>query len=69
MPSNIRQALIKKGLWKAYKARPPYQQNDYVGWITNAKQEPTRQKRLRQMLFELKKGDVYMKMIWRSSRK
>jgi uncharacterized protein YdeI (YjbR/CyaY-like superfamily) len=40
--------------------RPPYQQNDYIGWITLAKLESTKQKRLNQMLDELKKGGVYM---------
>jgi uncharacterized protein YdeI (YjbR/CyaY-like superfamily) len=50
----------------AYRARPPYQQNDYIGWITRAKREETKQKRLNQMLDELKKGNVYMKMEWTS---
>ena len=48
----------------AYRARPPYQQNDYLGWIIGAKREDTRAKRLRQMLDELDKGGVYMNMAW-----
>jgi len=48
----------------AYRARPPYQQNDYIGWITRAKLESTRQKRLAQMLDELEGGTTYMKMKW-----
>jgi uncharacterized protein YdeI (YjbR/CyaY-like superfamily) len=48
----------------AYLARPPYQQNDYIGWITRAKLESTKQKRLNQMLDELELGGVYMKMKW-----
>jgi len=48
-----------------YYERPPYQQNDYIGWITRAKREETKQKRLNQMLDELEKGDVYMKMAWK----
>jgi [protein-PII] uridylyltransferase len=36
-----------KGLRAAYDARPPYQRNDYLGWINRAKQDDTRQKRLR----------------------
>ena len=47
-----------------YRARPMYQQNDYVGWITRAKRPETRQKRLDQMLEELTVGGVYMKMRW-----
>ena len=64
MPDYIRDALNAHGLMDAYRSRPPYQQNDYIGWITRAKLEATKQKRLNQMLDELKKGNVYMKMKW-----
>lgn len=64
MPAFIRDALIEHGLLEAYNSRPPYQRNDYIGWIQRAKLEATRQKRLQQMLDELKRGDVYMKMRW-----
>ena len=64
MPDFIRDALNSRGLMDAYRARPPYQQNDYIGWITRAKQETTKQKRLNQMLDELERGAVYMKMKW-----
>lgn len=64
MPNFIRDALSEHELMDAYRSRPPYQQNDYVGWITRAKLEPTRQKRLNQMLEELKGGKVYMNMKW-----
>jgi hypothetical protein len=50
---------------EAYRDRPPYQQNDYIGWITRAKREETRERRLAQMLDELERGDVYMKMPYR----
>ena len=66
MPKDIREALHDAELMDAYKARPPYQRNDYIGWITRAKQEATREKRLNQMVAELKRGDRYMKMIWNS---
>jgi hypothetical protein len=62
MPDFIHEALQKRGLMDAYLARPPYQRNDYIGWITRARLNATRQKRLKQMLDELKKGDVYMNM-------
>ena len=65
MPDFIRDALNEHEVMDAYRSRPPYQQNDYIGWITRAKREETKQKRLNQMLDELKKGDVYMKMKWR----
>ena len=64
MPTFIKSALEADDLMNAYKNRPPYQQNDYIGWITRAKREETQQKRLDQMLYELKKGNVYMKMRW-----
>ena len=64
MPDLIRDAINKRGLMDAYLARPAYQRNDYIVWITRAKQESTKEKRLKQMLDELKKGGVYMKMKW-----
>ena len=65
MPTFLRVALNGRGLMDAYRARPPYQQNDYIGWIMRAKLETTRQKRLNQMLDELEKGGVCMKMKWK----
>lgn len=53
----------------AYEARPPYQRNDFLGWIARAKLPATQQKRLAQMLDELQCGDVYMKMAWRKGAK
>jgi uncharacterized protein YdeI (YjbR/CyaY-like superfamily) len=64
MPDHIRNALNERGLMDAYHARPAYQQNDYIGWITRAKLEATKQKRLDQMLEELEGGKYYMKMKW-----
>ena len=68
MPGNIRSFLTRHGLLKAYKARPSYQQNDYLGWISRATLEETKQKRIKQMLDELKLGNLYMKMKWHPSR-
>lgn len=68
MPTYVRSALEEHGLMEAYRARPPYQRNDYLWWITTARREETKQKRLRQMLDELESGDVYMKMAWRPKR-
>ncbi len=64
MPDYIRSALSKRGLMDAYQARPAYQQNDYISWITRARLEATKQKRLDQMLEELEGGKYYMKMVW-----
>jgi len=65
MPEYVREALESRGLMEAYRARPPYQQNDYIGWITRAKRPETQEKRLNQMLDELEKRGVYMKMVWK----
>jgi hypothetical protein len=62
MPSFVKQALEERGLMDSYKGRPAYQQNDYVGWINEAKRPETKEKRLQQMLEELEKGGVYMNM-------
>ena len=66
MPDFIRLALDEHEAMDAYRSRPSYQQNDYVGWIQRAKLETTKQKRLKQMLDELKKGNVYMRMKWKA---
>jgi uncharacterized protein YdeI (YjbR/CyaY-like superfamily) len=66
MPDDIRAALEGRKLIAAYRERPPYQQNDYVGWISRSKLPATRLKRLAQMLDELEAGGVYMHMRWRT---
>lgn len=68
MPADVSAALAAHALRHRYDARPWYQRNDYLGWIARAKREATRQKRLDQMLAELKAGDVYMKMAWHPRR-
>ena len=68
MPAPVRQALVDRGLLDAYRARPAYQQNDYLGWIARAKRDETRARRLAQMLDELERGGVYMKMRWVPAR-
>ncbi|MDH3496743.1 MAG: YdeI/OmpD-associated family protein [Gemmatimonadota bacterium] len=66
MPPDVREALRRRDLMAAYTRRPPYQQNDYLGWITRAKKPETREKRLAQMLDELAGGDRYMNMPYRA---
>ena len=68
MPAFVRDALVRHGLREAYRARPPYQRNDYLGWIGRAKRPETRDKRLAQMLEELAAGNRYMKMPYRAGR-
>ena len=61
MPDDVRAEIEARGLMAAYRARPAYQQNDYLGWIARAK-------RLAQMLDELERGDAYMNMPYRGPR-
>ena len=68
MPEFVRLALVERQLTSAYEARPPYQRNDYLGWIARAKREDTQRRRLDQMLDELEAADRYMKMPWSPER-
>ena len=65
MPPDVHRRLDETGLRPAYDDRPPYQRNDYLGWINRAKRPATREKRITQMLDELAGGTHYMKMLWR----
>jgi uncharacterized protein YdeI (YjbR/CyaY-like superfamily) len=69
MPDDVQGELEAAGLVAAYAARPFYQRNDYLAWITRAKRIETRQSRLAQMLDELAIGGIYMKMDHPPSRK
>ena len=69
MPTFVSRALEERGLMEDYKERPAYQQNDYLGWIAEAKKSETKEKRLQQMLDELERGGVYMNMEHPPSRK
>jgi predicted secreted protein len=62
MPDFVRLALEKADLMNKYQQRPAYQRNDYISWITRAKLENTKFKRLQQMLEELGGGVKYMGM-------
>ena len=68
MPEFVHRALVDRDLLDAYRARPWYQRNDYLGWISRAKREDTVRRRLDQMLDELEQGDLYMKMPLRKTR-
>jgi hypothetical protein len=64
MPGNVRGALSKKSLMDAFRARPDYQQNDYLKWIAAASGPTARQQRLDQMLEELTNGAVFKGEPW-----
>jgi uncharacterized protein YdeI (YjbR/CyaY-like superfamily) len=67
MRIDIRERLKSSGTRTAYNERPPYQRNDYLIWIDQAKKPETRERRIRQMIDELRRGDVYMKMAWKAT--
>jgi uncharacterized protein YdeI (YjbR/CyaY-like superfamily) len=69
LPDFVRDALLEHDLMEAYRSRPPYQQNDYIGWITRARRPETKEKRLAQMLVELERGNKYMNMDYRPKRR
>lgn len=69
MPDDVAAALKSGGVSGDYDARPAYQRNDYIGWITRAKGDDTRRKHIDQMVAELKKGGVYMGMAHKPSAK
>lgn len=62
MPDDVRVALVSANVMADYDARPDYQRNDYLGWITRAARPETRTKRIAQMIAELRAGGVYMNM-------
>ena len=69
MPDDVEAALRTGGVLDAYRERPAYQRNDYLGWIGRAQQDQTRAKRVRQMVDELREGGVYMGMPHAPSRR
>jgi uncharacterized protein YdeI (YjbR/CyaY-like superfamily) len=69
MPEDVRAALEERRVMDDCRRRPAYQRNDYLGWIAEARRPATREKRLRQMLDELERGGVYMKMDHPPSRR
>ena len=62
VPKFVKEALELNDVVEDFESRPAYQQNDYIGWINQAKRKETKIKRLNQMLDELKQGGVYMNM-------
>jgi len=65
IPDYVAAVLDENALWERCRARPPYRQNDYIGWITRRKREETRAKRRGAMPGELRAGSGYMGMEWR----
>ncbi len=62
MPPDVHEALVESGVLPDYQKRPFYQRNDYLAWIGRARRAETRERRINQMIDELRRGGVYMKM-------
>jgi uncharacterized protein YdeI (YjbR/CyaY-like superfamily) len=69
MPAFLREELKVAALLTAFRQRPAYQRNDYLHWIARGVRPETRRRRIEQMMDELAKGGVYMRMPHRPSRK
>lgn len=69
MPEDVRDVLADQAVEEDYAARPAYQRNDYLRWIARARTEDTRDRRIGQMIDELRAGGVYMGMTHPTSRK
>ena len=69
MPADVKLELERRGLRADYDHRPAYQRNDYIAWIERAVRKEIRLKRLNQMLDQLEKGGVYMRMDHPASKK
>ncbi|MGW9020842.1 YdeI/OmpD-associated family protein [Leucobacter chromiiresistens] len=69
MPADVENALRTSNTRSDYDARPAYQRNDYIGWISRAKSAETRSRRIAQMIDELSRGGVYMNMTHAPSRR
>jgi len=69
MPKDVAKALAACKVRDDYDARPAYQRNDYLAWIARAKLPATRAGRIEQMLSELERGGVYMRMKHAPSKK
>ena len=68
MPKEVEERLIRENLMDAYRKRPPYQQNDYLGSILKAKRPETKERRIARMIEELRNGEKYMGMDYRAQK-
>lgn len=64
MPGFVRSALASRSLTDAYRARPQYQQHEYLNWIAAAKLNDAKRVRMNQMLDELDKGGLFKGEPW-----
>lgn len=59
IPQEIQNILIQQNIVEQFKKRPPYQQQGYIKGIVEAKRLTTKEKRIHQMIDELKVTHLY----------
>ena len=64
MPGFVKSALAARTLTDAYRARPQYQQHEFLNWIAAAKLNDAKRVRMNQMLDELEQGSVFKGEPW-----
>jgi uncharacterized protein YdeI (YjbR/CyaY-like superfamily) len=56
LPDWLKEALMADAIaWENFQKLPPSHQRNYIGWISDAKREETRQKRIRYAIERLQK--------------
>ena len=57
LPKDLREALVENGAaLEAWKDITPLARNEFICWVEDAKQEKTRQRRIRRTQEELEEG-------------
>ncbi len=57
LPGDLREALIGNGVaLKAWMGITPLARNEFICWVEDAKQKPTRERRIRRTQEELEAG-------------
>ncbi len=57
LPEWLKEALMEHpAAWEGFQKLPPSHQRNYIGWISDAKREETRQKRIRYAIERLEQG-------------
>jgi uncharacterized protein YdeI (YjbR/CyaY-like superfamily) len=58
LPDWLKTGLMESPLaWQNFNRLPPSHRRNYIGWISEAKQEATRQKRIREVIVRLEKNE------------
>ena len=57
LPKDLREALVENGaVLEAWKDITPLARNEFICWVEDAKQEKTRERRIRRTQEELEEG-------------